>query len=92
MPDVWGVVFQDVDGDEVDGGPDFVQHRFQNRTLKIFLKEMRSALNGQNLNEAFKILDDLEYVAHNLESPKRGRKVMLSIFYYESSVTLFFLL
>ena len=32
---------------------------------------MRSALNGQNLNEAFKILDDLEYVANNLESPKR---------------------
>ena len=38
---------QSVEEDEVDSGPDFVQHRFQNRTLKIFLKEMRSSLNTQ---------------------------------------------
>ena len=63
--------------DEVDDGPEMIRHRFQNRTLKIFLKEMRLALTDQNLMEAFKVLDDLEYVAHNLESPKRTKQVWM---------------
>jgi hypothetical protein len=37
--------------------------------------DSRSALNNGNSGEAFKILDDLEYVAQNLESPKRSNKV-----------------
>ena len=60
-------------------GVDFVQHRFQSRTLNIFLKEMRSALKSENIPEAYKILDDLEYVAKNLESPKRSRQVWATV-------------
>jgi len=42
------------------------QHKFENRTLKIFLKEMRLAVKDENSTELYKILDDLEYVAANL--------------------------
>ena len=44
---------------------------FPHRTLQIFLGEMRSALNKEAADAvtAHKILDDLEYVAANLQSP-----------------------
>ena len=44
------------------------QHKFSSRTLQIFLKEMRLALKHQNAKiQVEKILDDLEYVAANLD-------------------------
>ncbi len=36
---------------------------------------MKSALKCDNITEAYKILEDLEYVAKNLESPKRLKQV-----------------
>lgn len=53
--------------DEVDA----VHGRFQNRTLRVFLNEMRAALNSdRDPEKACKILDDLEYVALNLRQDK----------------------
>ena len=44
------------------------QHKFSSRTLQIFLKEMRLALKQENAKiQVEKILDDLEYVAANLD-------------------------
>jgi len=48
--------------------PSASQHKFSSRTLQIFLKEMRLALKQENAKiQVEKILDDLEYVAANLD-------------------------
>ena len=45
-----------------------VPHKFSSRTMQIFLKEMRLALKHQDgKNQIEKILDDLEFVAANLD-------------------------
>ncbi len=41
-------------------------HKFSKRTLQIFLKEMRLALKHEDSSQLNKILEDLEYVAANL--------------------------
>lgn len=46
--------------------PSSKNHRFSQRTLQIFLREMRLALKHENPGQLYKILDDLEYVAANL--------------------------
>lgn len=47
-------------------------HKFSNRTLQIFLKEMRLALKHEDTKgQVAKILDDLEYVAANLDFERR---------------------
>ena len=59
----------DESSDEVDA----VHGRFQNRTLQVFLHEMRAAVEteGKGSSEKIrKILDDLEYVAANLKQEK----------------------
>lgn len=51
--------------------------KFQNRTLQIFLHEMRATLEqnkegeGGKGGQVEKILDDLEYVAQNMGSGRR---------------------
>jgi hypothetical protein len=44
------------------------RHQFSNRTLQIFLREMRLALKSEDAEATLgKILDDLEFVAANLD-------------------------
>jgi len=65
------------------------QHRFSERTLQIFLKEMRLALKDDNHNELYKIIDDLEYVAANLNGSAPGNRVnpehLLDIAFYKTT-------
>jgi len=47
----------------------YTQHKFTDRTLQIFLKEMRLAMKHENSDELSKILSDLEHIAANLNGP-----------------------
>ena len=63
-----------IKADEVDSKKEATaqHHKFSSRTLQIFLKEMRLAMKHQNAKiQVEKILDDLEYVAANLDDPEQ---------------------
>ena len=58
-----------------------ITHQFPNRTLHVFLRELRSAVGVSNLYSAndidlHKIIDDIEFVAANLHAPSSENKVL----------------
>ena len=55
---------------------DDIRHEFPNRTLHIFLRELRSAVNSSGPDttniDVNKIIDDIEFVTANLTPPTPG--------------------
>ena len=55
---------------------DGIRHEFPNRTLHIFLRELRSAVNSSGPDttniDVNKIIDDIEFVTANLTPPTTG--------------------
>ena len=59
--------------EETEDEVDAIHGRFQNRTLQVFLHEMRAAIQTEastRSDKIKKILDDLEYVASNMKGQK----------------------